>query len=99
MGTTAMFDESDVLRMVDLFARRAWRDAVRLAKALAREREATAMEYLGHAYSEGLGVRQSMNAGTQWYKRAWRASGQPHLCINIAVNHANAGNRRQAKHW
>ena len=95
----SQFLESDVLRMLDLFSRKRSVEALTLARSLAVQGEPTALEYLGHAYSEGVGVPKSIKAGTLWYRRAWSESRQSHLCINIAVNYANSGNHRRARFW
>lgn len=51
------------------------------------------------AYDSGIGVAMDKAAALEWHRKAWRNGGHSHLANNLALCHADVGNRRQAIYY
>jgi TPR repeat protein len=61
--------------------------------------DASSQHNLAYFYDEGVAVKQDKAKALYWYKRALRTDPQPGTCSNIAILHAESGNRRRARYW
>ena len=54
---------------------------------------------VGLFYGGGIGVAKNVRLEMRWYQRAWAHNRDATASNNIAVVHAQAGNRRLAEFW
>lgn len=81
------------------FDARDFRTAARWYRKAADAGSSTAWHALGLLYSEGWGVRRDVPRALAYYRRVWRKDGDTSACANIALIHAQAGNRARARAW
>jgi TPR repeat protein len=76
-----------------------FRTAARWYRKAADAGSSTAWHALGLLYSEGWGVRRDVPRALEYYRKVWRKDRDTTACSNIALIHAQQGQRARARAW
>jgi hypothetical protein len=90
--------QDDFKRACALWDEGKYRQAFNLFRRSAENRDPDAQVNLAHFYSEGLGVRRSIEKALYWYRRAYRA-GSAIAASNMGILLLAEGKQARAVQW